>query len=69
MKLSEQEITFLVEIDASIAGRVLISADETKQERELRTKLLEKGLIQTTHDEDEYIELTFHGEEALKQNE
>jgi hypothetical protein len=69
VKLSEHEITFLIEIDASIAGRQLINQDETAQERALRVSLMEKGLIMTTHDSDEYIELTFQGEEALSKNE
>jgi hypothetical protein len=69
VKLSEQEITFLVEIDASIAGRQLINQDETAKERALRVSLVEKGLVMTTHDSDEYIELTFVGEQALSKNE
>lgn len=68
VKLSELEITALIEMDCSAAGRQFIYEDDSVRDREVRAKLIDKGLAVVCED-GEYIEITDAGRDALAENE
>lgn len=68
VKLSELEITALIEMDCSAAGRQFIYEDDSARDREVRAKLVAKGLA-VVCEGGEYVEITDAGREALAENE
>ena len=74
MRLSEEEIIFMIEVDSAIAGRLFVAEDDSLLEKGVRDGLIGKELISISSDDSGdfggyYLEMTDKGREALENNE
>lgn len=72
MKLSEEEIIFMIEVDSAIAGRLFVAEDDSLLDKNIQKGLADKGLISITPADGvsgNYIEMTEVGQDALENNE